>query len=300
VVFLNGLKFMGKRFYCFIIFMLLCLLPAGATINPAVYGVHLPADSTSTHERLAYLFDSTLDAHPMLATTAVYNDINVPHISRFQTSDFYFVLFICLCLGLIRYIDTKYFSSLWRAFWSPSMSNRQLKDQLEGSGFADMLMNIFFIVVLGVYIYYVGKFFAPHHASVLPVPLLILMLIAAVGVVYIAKYISVKFSGWAFRLDSAMDNYLFNVFLINKILAVALIPFVVILAFMDYYLAQPVMILSVTVVGLLLLNRYVRSWQIFGTFLQFSQFHFFLYLCASELLPLAILMKLLTNGLIYY
>ena len=50
----------------------------------------------------------------------------------------------------------------------------------------------------------------------------------------------------------------------------------------------------------LLINRYTRSWQIFGSFFQYSKFHFFTYLCASEVLPLAVLMKILVQGLQYY
>ena len=79
-----------------------------------------------------------------------------------------------------------------------------------------------------------------------------------------------------------------------------LVPFVIILAFADHEWASQMVIISFIVSGILLLNRYIRSWEVFGSFFQYSKFHFFMYLCASELLPLAVLMKLLVKGLMFY
>jgi Na+-translocating ferredoxin:NAD+ oxidoreductase RnfD subunit len=126
------------------------------------------------------------------------------------------------------------------------------------------------------------------------------MLIAGTGLIYLTKYAAVRFSGWAFRVEGITEHYLFNVFLINKVLGITLMPFIIVLAFADHEWAQQVVIISFVVSGLLLLNRYIRSWEVFGSFFQYSKFHFFLYLCASELLPLAVLMKLLVKGLMFY
>jgi hypothetical protein len=110
----------------------------------------------------------------------------------------------------------------------------------------------------------------------------------------------VRFSGWAFRVESITEHYLFNVFLINKILGVVLLPFAVIMAFGAQELAQTMEVFSFFIISILFLNRYFRSWQVFGSFFQYSKFHFFTYLCASELLPLAVLMKLMVRGLLFY
>ena len=126
------------------------------------------------------------------------------------------------------------------------------------------------------------------------------MLVVGTGIIYLAKYLAVRFSGWAFRVEGVTEHYLFNVFLINKVLGIILVPFVIILAFADHNVVQQMIVISFIVSGILLLNRYIRSWQVFGSFFQYSKFHFFMYLCASELLPLAVLMKLLVKGLMFY
>jgi hypothetical protein len=161
-------------------------------------------------------------------------------------------------------------------------------------------MNIFFTMSSGAYIYYVITVFRPQPLGNLPTGLLPLVLIAGMAFTYLGKYAVIRFSGWAFRLEGITDFYLFNVFLINKIIAIAILPFIVLLAFGDPVYTQPLTLVSFILIGVLLVNRYIRSWQVFGSFFQYSKFHFFMYLCASELLPLAVLMKLLVRGILDY
>ncbi len=285
----------------FLFFILLFLSYSGsARIQPAIYGLTIFPDSIELVQGDIQIADSFIANHPMMATKIIYSDIELPHISESQTADFYLLLFLCIILGLIRFMDTRYFLNLWRAFWNPTLSNRQLKEQLQGSGLPNLLMNVFFTFAGGSYIYYIVKFFTPHHSGVIPPSLLIIMLIAGTGFIYLSKYAAVRFSGWAFRVESITEHYLFNVFLINKVLGITLVPFIIILAFADHEWAKQVVIISFLVSGVLLLNRYFRSWQVFGSFFQYSKFHFFMYLCASELLPLAVLVKLLVKGLMFY
>jgi hypothetical protein len=286
-------------FLFFILLSLTLCAQAQAKVAYPKYGVVINADSATLAKSLQAMTDKLIADNPMMSSTRIISDIELPHITISQTADFYLLLFLCLILGLIRFMDTRYFVNLWRAFWNPTLSNRQLKEQLQGSGLPNLLMNVFFTFAGGAYIYYIVRFFTPHHSGVIPPSLLIIMLIAGTGVIYLAKYAAVRFSGWAFRLEGITEHYLFNVFLINKVLGITLIPFIIILAFADHEWGQQVVIISFVVAGALLLNRYIRSWQVFGSFFQYSKFHFFMYLCASELLPLAVLMKLLVKGLLF-
>jgi hypothetical protein len=286
--------------FIFLCFLLPLCFHAHGGVDPMRYGVPRFADTLALAERADLMTDSFVTAHPMMTTDMIISGVEMLHNWRPQTADFYLLLSLCLILGLIRFIDTRYFFNLFRAFINPTLSNRQLKEQLQGAGLPNLLMNIFFAFSEGAYIYYIVKFFTPSPSGVIAPSVLIIMLIAGTAVIYMAKYAAVRFSGWAFRVEGITEHYLFNVFLINKVMAVALIPFIIILAFADHDWAQHAVIISFITTGVLILNRYVRSWQVFGSFFQYSKFHFFMYLCASELLPLAVLMKLLVKGLMFY
>ena len=284
----------------FIVFLLWLLpLHVGGAIQPALYGIHTVADPATIEKNTTRLMDSLLAAHPQLNGKLVVSGFSHAHMMTDRTLDFYVLLFLCFVLGTIRLLDPKYFYNLWRAFTNPTLSNRQLKDQLQGAGFSNLMMNVFFTISAGTYLYYVIKLLTPSHIYVIPSFFLISLLIAGMMLIYVAKYAAVRFSGWAFRVEGVTEHYLFNVFLMNKILSIVLLPFIVMMAFADPVWAHPLVVVSLIACLLLFVNRYVRSWQVFGSFFQYSKFHFFTYLCASELLPLAVLMKLLVRGLLF-
>lgn len=283
-------------FFIFLFFA----LRADAAIQPAHYGLHTVADQATIEKGTSRMMDSLLHGHPQMLGKLTVEGYTHAHTGADRTLDFYVLLFLCFVLGFIRLLDPKYFYNLWRAFTNPTLSNRQLKEQIQGAGISNLMMNVFFTISAGTYLYYVIKLLTPNRVGSISSFLLIVMLIAGTMLIYIAKYAAVRFSGWAFRVEGVTDHYLFNVFLMNKILAIVLLPFIVIMAFSEPMWAHPIIVVSFIACLLLFVNRYVRSWQVFGSFFQYSKFHFFTYLCASELLPLAVLMKLLIRGLLFW
>jgi hypothetical protein len=123
-------------------------------------------------------------------------------------------------------------------------------------------------------------------------------LVGCVLTVYGVKWLVARGSGWAFGVRAATEQYLFNVFLMNKVIGVALLPFVVLLAFGDRVWAGPLVVVSSVIVGAIVLMRYGRSWPVLKGLFHNSRFHFLAYLCASEILPLAVLTKLLVRWLL--
>jgi len=272
-----------------------------AKVTPERYG--LPAFSDSVNlaiqAKTVNAIDSVFKAHPQLNNAQTISAIVSEQRFSDRTADFYLILFLFIVLGFIRFTDPKYFQSLWQAFKNPSTSSRQLREKLQNASVPNLLMNIFFTMSAAAYVYYVVRNFMPQRSGNIAPSLLLLMLIGGMIVIYVGKYAVIKFSGWSFRVESITEHYLFNVFLVNKILAIILLPFIVLLAFATPVIAQPALIVSFVLILVLFVNRYLRSWQVFGSFFQYSKFHFFTYLCASELLPLAVLMKLLVRGLLY-
>jgi hypothetical protein len=295
----NNCKFVNVRMkHCirpafYLIIFCCLLLPMGllAKVNTAVYGVSVSATDVTALSNAA--IDSMYAHHPQLVQGKVLMAVMPLRVMNDKTTDFYILLGLCLILGVIRVIDPRYFSNLWRAFRNPAIGRNQLKDQMETASFTALLMNIFFTMMMGAYLYYAAGMFSAQRSKGLAPSLLIAMLMGSMMLVYLGKYLVIRFSGWAFKVESITEHYIFNVFLINKILGIILLPFTIFLAFAAPEYAGPAVIVSFIVIAFLLMNRYTRSWQHLGSFFQYSKFHFFTYLCASELLPLAVLAKLL-------
>lgn len=279
---------------------LLFLLPFSQAFakSPAdKYAVSVQPDA-AMRATVSHNVDSMLYNNNILQAHTTAKSFDIPHLMNDKTIDFYLLLLLCILLGIVRYTDPRYFTNLFRVFTTPGQSTAS-REQLEVSAVSNSLMNLFFVIVAGAFLFY----FVNSSSAQLKLgsfrPYFISILIGGVGVVYIVKYMVLQFSGWAFKIQHITEYYIFNVFLMNKIMAILLLPLVMILAFADIALRSPALIISSVIVVSLFFYRYLRSWRAFGSFFQYSRFHFFTYLCASEILPFAVLMKLLVDGFMF-
>ncbi|RYY82063.1 MAG: DUF4271 domain-containing protein, partial [Chitinophagaceae bacterium] len=99
--------------------------------------------------------------------------------------------------------------------------------------------------------------------------------------------------GWILRVPGPAEAYVFIVFTANKILAMLLLPFVVLLAFTEGALNQVALTLALTLAGGVFAYRYFLSYTTVQRQVRLPFFHFVLYLVAFELVPLLLINKLL-------
>lgn len=220
---------------------------------------------------------------------------------KHQSKDvlFYAIFILLLLFGLLKMFYSRYLNNLFRVFFNTSLRQSQLTDQLLQAKLPSLFFNIFFVLTGGFYVYfllcYLGHIDEVNDFQVL------LVCIAALVIVYTVKYIVLKFTGWISGYKNAADTYIFIVFLINKIIAMALIPIIIIMAFSNLYLVKAVVIISYLIIFLMLLLRFLRSYSILQNKVKVKRYHFFLYIIGIEILPLLLIyktaMKLLTNNL---
>src|SRR5712671_2672702 len=92
-----------RRFLCII--LLLLSISMQAKVVPALYGISVLPGKATLQRGTIKMTDSFLYNHPMMASKHVISDIELPHAMKSQTADFYLLLFLCLMLGLIRFMD---------------------------------------------------------------------------------------------------------------------------------------------------------------------------------------------------
>ncbi|HRF25861.1 MAG TPA: DUF4271 domain-containing protein [Ferruginibacter sp.] len=212
-------------------------------------------------------------------------------VRRTESRDafFYILLLMLFMLGIFKLAYARYFHNLVRVFFNSSLRQSQLTDQLLQARLPSLLFNIFFACVAGYYLYQLLLYY-----KVLSVPDGILMIpicILAVLAIYLVKYLVLQFAGWLSGYRQQAQTYTFIVFLINKIIALALLPLVIIMSFSQPALVQVTVLVSFAVIGILLLMRFFRSYGLLHTSIKVSRFHFFLYIIGIELLPLMLIYK---------
>ena len=207
---------------------------------------------------------------------------------------FYSIILLLFLYGFVNNVFPQYFPKLFNQFSQSSLRMMQHREQLLQNSLGSLIVNVCFI--LSVSLMSTLLIFNRHLLALsfwegyLYISLFFTFL-------YIGKYLCLQFAGYIFNTRELVNTYIFVVFMINKVLGVLLVPFILILAF-----AKPVFypyaIGGAAVVALLLiLYRYLFSLTSVRNKLHISSFHFFLYLCAFEILPLALLYKFIVQYL---
>ncbi len=214
---------------------------------------------------------------------------------RGQEGLFYLLTGVVLYFSLVRLLFRKYLNNLFSVFFRVSLKQKQIREQLLQSPLPSLLLNIFFIISGGIYISFLLRYY--NFRGTENLWYLILNSILALGLVYLVKFIGLKMMGWIFNITEATDTYVFVVFLVNKLLGILLIPFLILLAFSDTPLIAVLVTLSFSVVVIFFGYRYFISYAPVRKEIKVSQFHFFLYLCAFEIIPLLLIYKVLLTFL---
>ncbi len=210
---------------------------------------------------------------------------------------FYLILGIFFFFGFLRILYSRYIGIVFRVFFNTSLRQSQLTDQLLQSKLPSMLFNLFFCIMGGLYVFLLLRFYNLVHQDELQ---LLGFLILSITLIYLTKFIVLKFTGWVSGYKQEIDSYIFIVFLINKILAIILMPVVLIIAFADSPISYITVILSYFIIILLYLLRYLRSYSVLQRRLNINRFHFLLYIAGVEIIPLMLTYKIAERLLTIY
>jgi Domain of unknown function (DUF4271) len=208
---------------------------------------------------------------------------------------FYLLAGLLFFFAVIKAVFNKYVNNLVGLVFRGSLKQKQIREQLLQTPLPSLLLNLFFVVVAGLYILFLLKYY--DFVRDIPFWLLLLYCISAVGLIYITKFLILKFTGWIFNMREAADTYVFIVFLVNKLLGIFLLPLLILMAFSLSSWENALMTISYVLVFSFFAYRYIISFTPVRREVKVSQFHFFMYLCAFEIIPLLLIYKVLLRFL---
>lgn len=177
----------------------------------------------------------------------------------------------------------------WRAFLN---DNGLSVAQREASGFVGitpyLLMYANFLLNAGIFMFLVMRIFRRESFNNLT---FLFICLAAAGIIFITKHLLLSLTGWLFPVEKEVRHYNFLITVFNCVLGLFLLPFNFLLAFSTgnkHFLA----FWALGLILIFYLYRAFRSSRISTKFLADNQFHFLLYLCAVEIAPVLLVIKL--------
>ena len=209
---------------------------------------------------------------------------------------FYTLCAIVLILGLFKTFYGSYFNNLFRVFFNTSIRQTQLTDQLLQAKLPSFILNIFFAITTGFYIWLLFKNY--HPPRFINSQVLLPVCIMGIGILYFVKYCILKFMGWMSGMQQAADNYIFVIFLVNKIIGVILVPFIVLLAFSTPLWVNYTTFFSLILLGLFFLSRYIKTYGVLEYKFPLQPLHFIIYITALEIVPLLLIYKVALDYLV--
>jgi hypothetical protein len=212
-----------------------------------------------------------------------------PHEASGKEFLFYSLCIIVLILGIFKTFYSTYFKNLFRVYFNTSLRQTQLADQLVQAKLPSFILNIFFTITAGIYFWLL---FSHYHPSRLGHnKFLLASCILVVALLYFIKFCILKFTGWVSDIQQTTDNYIFVIFLVNKIVGILLVPIIILLAFLKPEWALLVADISFMILGLLFLSRYIKSYGALEQKIPLNPFHFVIFILAAEIVPLIIIYK---------
>ena|ERR1017187_69958 len=119
-----------------------------------------------------------------------------------------------------------------------------------------------------------------------------LLILGFVLTVYLVKILFLKIIGYIFNNNSATNEYIFLIFLINQIIGIGFIPIILFIAYGKETFANDFVYAGFVLFILSYLVRIGKGALTALSSRQISAFYLFLYLCTFEILPLLLGVKL--------
>jgi hypothetical protein len=271
-------------------------IPADTVVVYYTDSLRFSARKPLDFSHLPVSFNELLASQPFFNFTGKAVHIRAERYERASFDGIFYLLVAMLFFyALVKLFFGKYLANLMTLFFKASIRQQQLREQVLQSPFPSLLLNTLFIFSSGLYAAFLLGYFRYGDPERLWIHFLFCA--AVLAILYLSKYVILRITGWIFNINRAVETYLFVVFMTNKVIGILLLPFLVLIAFSGPFLTEIGITLSILMICLFYVYRFVASYSTLRKEIKISGLHFFLYLCAFEIAPLLLIYKVLVTYL---
>lgn len=202
------------------------------------------------------------------------------------------ILFLSFILFTWLYVSNrKRLNQIIKGFFIPRFTNQLKREEFSFTNRVSIFLWILFVLSLTLFFSELLSFFnIPALSESTAISYLIIAFF--IIVVYIIKVIAIKLLGYIFQTNKEASDYILTIYLFGNTLGLILLPIVISIAFIKQISPAIFIYTGICTIVAFMLTRIIRGFIIGYNSLRFSLFYLFLYLCALEILPFVIMVKL--------
>jgi hypothetical protein len=206
---------------------------------------------------------------------------------------FYVYVFLFLFTAVLGKYSNGLLRKIWKVFINDGFIYRQTREQMTQQPFVSIFLNLLFVFSTSLFLFFgLGwdhEFTGAYRWYIL------VSAFTSVALVYVFKFIFMRTMGWAFGQEETFDNYLFVVFLNNKLVGLVLLFSSFFMAFSSSATSAFVFKSTLVVLFLMLVYRMLRGYQVFLRQTRIGFFSLILAFLSLELIPSAVVVKFLSK-----
>lgn len=187
-------------------------------------------------------------------------------------------------------ISRKRLEQSYRAFLNDNFL-RQLHRVNQGSfSLSYFLLYLSFFLNAGIFIYLAANYFGANLPQRFG---WIFLICLGVAIAFLLKHLLLFFIQSVFPISKEIKLYSFSIMVFSIILGIALLPINILAAFAPEGVMKTAIWGGLGAILAIYLFRSLRGLSIASRYMMLHSFHFLLYLCAVEILPIVVLLKLI-------
>lgn len=204
---------------------------------------------------------------------------------------FVIILAMMVILTLVVTIFRIFISKIWKAFLNDNLLHQLMREQSTGVTVAYSILYLMFFINAGIFLFLLCDYFEVSIATTNFASLMIC--IGGVMGFFLVKHLLLQIVKGVFPVEKEVSSYSFTITVFNIVVGFFLVPMILLIAYAPDSVTQVMIYTTLGLLVLALLFRSLRGLFIASRFFAWHKFHFFLYLCAVEIAPVVVTVKLL-------
>ncbi|HZF99566.1 MAG TPA: DUF4271 domain-containing protein, partial [Chitinophagales bacterium] len=200
-------------------------------------------------------------------------------------------------MALIVFVRVQYyreFNEVFTVFVNNALTQQLYREtQVGGMRMGYFLLNFNFIISLGTWAYLVFKFIGPGvgHPDIYILP----FAVGLVGVLLVTRFAALRTATWLLKSSKEIGLFNFTDLQLFRATGLLLFPVNAFLAYAPHQQRVYFLWFSMVVLVTFILFRALRGFEIGRTRLSANVFHFLVYICALEIAPVLVGIRLFLN-----